>query len=135
MSRITCLAISPNSTFALLVISPATTTSPVLMSDSQATRLSGSCASSASSTASEIWSQTLSGWPSLTDSDVKTQSLSIRLCLLGLRAGGYNRTASGGASARLFVLVEPAVEQIPDRLERLAGLRAARRHVDPAALL
>ena len=77
------MAISPNSTFALLVISPATTTSPVLMSDSQATRLSGSCASSASSTASEIWSQTLSGWPSLTDSDVKTQSLSIRLCLLG----------------------------------------------------
>ena len=72
MSRITCLAISPNSTFPWLVISPATTTSPVLISDSHATRLSGSCAINASSTASEIWSQTLSGWPSLTDSDVKT---------------------------------------------------------------
>ncbi len=72
MSRITFFAISPNSTLARLVISPAMTTSPVLMSASQATRLSASSARIASRMASEIWSQTLSGWPSLTDSDVKT---------------------------------------------------------------
>src|SRR5205809_300642 len=42
MSRITFFAISPNSTLARLVISPAMTTSPVLMSASQATRLAAS---------------------------------------------------------------------------------------------
>src|SRR3954453_17895973 len=54
-----------------VVISPATTISPVVISVSQATRLSGSFASAASRTASEIWSAILSGWPSVTDSDVK----------------------------------------------------------------
>src|SRR6476646_10003897 len=58
------------STTALLVISPASTTSPVLHKVSAPTREYLSCASSASSTASEIWSETLSGWPSETDSDV-----------------------------------------------------------------
>ena len=37
---------------------------------SQATRLMGSCSSSASRMASEIWSHILSGWPSVTDSEV-----------------------------------------------------------------
>src|SRR6478672_11239707 len=41
------------------------------MSVSQATRLRGSCASRASRTESLIWSAILSGWPSVTDSDVK----------------------------------------------------------------
>src|SRR4051795_6766026 len=59
------------SMYLLVVISPATTISPVVISVSQATRLSGSFASAASSTASEIWSAILSGWPSVTDSDVK----------------------------------------------------------------
>ena len=51
------------------VISPATITRPVVTSVSHATRLSGSSASMASRTASEIWSASLSGWPSVTDSD------------------------------------------------------------------
>ncbi|KAK3036368.1 hypothetical protein RJ639_032137, partial [Escallonia herrerae] len=38
---------------------------------SQATLLSGSCSRQASRIASETWSQSLSGWPSLTDSEVK----------------------------------------------------------------
>src|SRR5213593_4423250 len=42
-------------------------TRPVVAAVSQATRPSGSAASTASNTASEIWS----GWPSVTDSDVK----------------------------------------------------------------
>src|ERR1700733_9719489 len=41
------------------------------MSVSHATRASGSLASTASRTESEIWSATLSGWPSVTDSEVK----------------------------------------------------------------
>src|SRR5438128_6639684 len=53
-----------------VVISPATTTSPVVISVSQATRLFGSFASAASRTESEIWSAILSGWPSVTDSEV-----------------------------------------------------------------
>src|SRR4051795_4845922 len=44
---------------------------PVVTNVSQATRLCGSSASIASRTASEIWSAILSGWPSVTDSEVK----------------------------------------------------------------
>jgi hypothetical protein len=61
----------------LVVISPASTTSPVLVSVSAATRLRGSCLKIASRIASEIWSATLSGWPSDTDSDVKRKSFAI----------------------------------------------------------
>jgi hypothetical protein len=53
------------------VISPATTTRPVVTSVSQATRLIGSSASAASRIVSEIWSAILSGCPSVTDSEVK----------------------------------------------------------------
>src|SRR5260370_34115766 len=45
-------------------------TRPVVMTVSQATRASGSLARIASRMGSEIWSATLSGWPSVTDSDV-----------------------------------------------------------------
>src|SRR6476619_1774478 len=51
-------------------ISPATTTRPVVISVSQATRPWGSSERTASRTESEIWSATLSGCPSVTDSDV-----------------------------------------------------------------
>src|SRR4029079_908865 len=65
------------STTALVVISPAMTTSPVLHSVSAATRENLSCARMASSTASEIWSAPLSGWPADTDSDVNKNELLI----------------------------------------------------------
>src|SRR6266571_9096152 len=45
---------------------------PVVTRVSHATRAAGSLAMMASRTASEIWSAILSGWPSVTDSDVKT---------------------------------------------------------------
>src|SRR6188768_3769851 len=70
MPLITSRVIWWKSTTALVVISPASTTRPVLHNVSAPTREYLSCASSASSTASEIWSETLSGWPSETDSDV-----------------------------------------------------------------
>src|ERR1700733_4964475 len=54
-----------------VVISPPTMTRPRATNVSQATRPVGSSARTASSTASEIWSQTLSGWPSVTDSELK----------------------------------------------------------------
>src|SRR2546421_1407806 len=62
------------STHVSVVISPATTTRPVVISVSHATRPCGSSRSTASSTESEIWSAILSGWPSVTDSDVKRNS-------------------------------------------------------------
>lgn len=49
---------------------------PVLARHSQATRPLGSSARTASRTPSEIWSQTLSGCPSVTDSEVNRYSLS-----------------------------------------------------------
>src|SRR3954468_18902713 len=64
------------STYVVVEISPETTTSPVLTSVSQATRPRGSSRSTASRMPSEIWSATLSGWPSVTDSDVNRNSLS-----------------------------------------------------------
>src|SRR5689334_13086592 len=62
------------STYDLVVTSPATWTRPVVTMVSTATRLFGSWASNASRMASLIWSQILSGWPSVTDSDVKRRS-------------------------------------------------------------
>ena len=61
-----------NLTRALVVTSPVIRQRPVFTTVSQATRLAGSWASSASNTASLTWSQILSGWPSVTDSEVKT---------------------------------------------------------------
>ena len=58
------------STYVVVVISPATTTRPVVISVSQATLPVGSSARTASRTLSEIWSAILSGCPSVTDSEV-----------------------------------------------------------------
>src|SRR5215216_2983260 len=57
-----------------VVISPPTTTRPVVISVSQATRPVGSSRNTASSTASEIWSAILSGCPSVTDSELSRKS-------------------------------------------------------------
>src|SRR5207245_7959407 len=62
------------STYVSVEISPATTTRPVVISVSQATRPAASSASTASRTVSEIWSATLSGCPSVTDSEVNRNS-------------------------------------------------------------
>src|SRR5881398_3615841 len=58
------------STYVSVVTSPATCTWPVVMRVSTATRLVGSSLSIASRIASLIWSAILSGWPSVTDSEV-----------------------------------------------------------------
>src|SRR5512136_937714 len=63
--------------YPVVVISPPTRTSPVVVNASQATWALGSWRSASSRTASETWSQILSGWPSPTLSDVKTKSLRL----------------------------------------------------------
>src|SRR5580658_10636719 len=76
---------------------------PVMANVSHATRPIGSSARIASSTASEIWSATLSGCPSVTDSDVNKRLYAILgtfaprghvLDLFGRR--GVDRDAEGG---------------------------------------
>src|SRR5437867_10374750 len=72
------------STQAEVVISPATRMSPVVVAVSQATRAAGSWTIMASRTPSEIWSQSLSGCPSVTDSLVKNAlGVFIKLLKLG----------------------------------------------------
>src|SRR3954470_16264316 len=90
------------STYVSVVISPETTTRPVFTSVSHATRPYGSSRSTASRTPSEIWSAILSGWPSVTDSDVNRYSLSDKLVM---RSG---RGAPVGARKRLRVAWHPA---------------------------
>src|ERR671923_2850323 len=82
MRRTVSRAILGMSTYVSVVISPETTTRPVFTSVSQATRPAGSSAMTASRTPSEIWSAILSGWPSVTDSDVNRNSLSDRGCVV-----------------------------------------------------
>src|SRR2546430_11323320 len=83
------------STYALVVISPATNTVPVVVAVSQATRESGSWRRHSSSIPSDTRSQSLSGCASVTDSLVKrTRSLvvndsaTLRTCLPRLRVRG-----------------------------------------------
>src|SRR4030095_1206401 len=78
-SRIASRTICSRSNFALVVISPPTITMLLFAYVSHATRLYLSCARQASRTASEIVSQTLSGWPSPTDSEEKINFLLIQL--------------------------------------------------------
>src|SRR5437879_1673911 len=82
------------STYVDVVISPATTTRPVVIRVSQATRPSGSSARTASRTESEIWSAILSGWPSVTDSDVKVKERAgMARRLADAEEGGEGRVA------------------------------------------
>src|SRR3954447_25887925 len=61
---------------------------PVVTRVSQATRLVGSWRRTSSRTASEIWSATLSGWPSVTDSDVNRWiSRSLMLVPVAVKTG------------------------------------------------
>src|SRR5437588_11646036 len=57
-------------TSAVVVTSPITHRKSLVTAVSQATRAAGSWTRMASRIASETWSQTLSGWPSVTDSEV-----------------------------------------------------------------
>src|SRR3954469_6612229 len=88
---------------------------PVVMSVSTATRLRGSWASIASRIESLIWSAILSGWPSVTDSDVKRRrgtrySLGRAAGASGTRAGATltgGRVGPGRGGTRPGRLPEP----------------------------
>src|SRR5207247_8368417 len=115
------------STYSEVVISPATMTIPVVTRVSHATRPSRSTARIASRTASDIWSASLSGCPSVTDSEEHKYPLRIARSIsgpgdaprlprehLGQTVADRRRQLGLGPLAQGFVV---------------AGLRAARRVV------
>src|SRR5215210_2529012 len=114
------------STYTSVVISPETTTSPVFTSVSHATRPCGSSAITASRTPSEIWSAILSGWPSVTDSEVNRNSLSERRRVV-MRRGSLAATYGGLVRKRdaLFVPHPEHGVADPDCVERRDACGAA----------
>src|SRR5436190_10296695 len=102
-------------------ISPDMTTRFVLTRHSQATRLSGSSARAASRMPSEIWSATLSGWPSVTDSDVNRNSLSANSVMRPDRLAGSLR-APLRTAAPFLALVE--VDDQRHAVHAVAGAQA-----------
>src|SRR5437764_11606613 len=103
------------STYVSVEISPDTTTRPVFTSVSHATRPVGSSRITASKTPSEIWSATLSGWPSVTDSEVKRYSFSANLLMTGPPGRGGERACSHFRYARDRVQIADALVQLTGR--------------------
>src|SRR5688572_3948053 len=118
MRRMVLRATCWKSTLALVVISPASTTRLSFTSVSAATRERGSWARIASSTASEIWSATLSGWPSETDSEVKRCSLIVLYRLGEIGSEETARISNNLASIPRFS---------PPHRSEIAAPRSARR--------
>src|ERR1043165_9844125 len=115
MRRMVLRAMCWKSILALVVISPASTTRLSFTSVSAATRERGSWARIASSTASEIWSATLSGWPSETDSEVKRKSLIAGVSSASGRPQGYQ------ILSRLPALILRIVGLLPLRVLHALG--------------
>src|SRR4051794_19535746 len=102
------------SAYPVVVTSPATCTCPVVISVSTATRLVGSSAMRASRIESLIWSAILSGWPSVTDSEVKRRRDTVLLGGRGLSAGRASLTVGCCGPA--------LTHEVPDRVgQRLLG--------------
>ena len=78
---------------------------------SHATRLFGSCSKIASRTESLIWSHILSGWPSVTDSEVK-----VYVSFMG-PSGSSGRISPGRWS--IWHPIQDRVGEVAFRLERL----------------
>ena len=107
-------ATASRSTFAVVLVSPASIQRLVVTSVSHATRPSGSCDRMRSSTASETLSQSLSGWPSVTDSEVKS-CVPLR-CKSNLRSGSRRNlpvARAGGWSLDSRGLEAPGPVPIP----------------------
>src|SRR5581483_6847545 len=109
------------------VTSPNTATqssaSSDLMPDSQATRAPGVWLRHQSRTASEIWSQILSGWPSVTDSDVKSrlgESMNVLLLGISVAPSPLSGTLFPGSQV-LLLLVGQVVDTDAHRFELQPG--------------
>src|SRR5690348_85548 len=130
MPRIVSRTMVGMSAYAWVVTSPATWTWPVVIRVSTATRLRGSCDRSASRIPSLIWSAILSGWPSVTDSDVNRRRATVLLTKLGSGPGcatppclQQRRPRSRRAQACCYQIPD-GVGQVFLRLLRKNGLGA-----------
>ena len=85
-----------------------------MTSVSQATRPTGSSRSTASSTASEIWSAILSGWPSVTDSEVKKC-----LPVWSMESTPLKRLGSRGSRIGETSIKAPGRQRIPKKRNTL----------------
>ena len=101
------------STLAVVEISPMQSTMPVSTMVSHATRALLSCSRIASSTASEIWSQILSGCPSVTDSDVN-KVLAMKF-FLSVSLGKVSKKRHPYRVSKIFVQT-PHLSVIPQEL-------------------
>src|SRR6266700_7789834 len=114
---------------AFELISPATTAMPVVHMLSQATRLYGSCSNMPSRTASLIWSHILSGWPSVTDSDVNMNRLTFASLVAVASAGSCGRSAKP-PSPRSFhscgIVGEDRRDSIEEEIRQLALVEQGR---------
>src|SRR5579864_6338190 len=102
------------------------TTRPVAVRVSQATRLVESSVRQASRMASEIWSAILSGWPSVTDSEVNNKRfLDGNACLLKIALGmGQGKSLNVFSNARGAQLTRARLHECwPKALE--VGTRGA----------
>src|SRR5581483_4850383 len=134
MSLITSRTMRGISTYVVVVISPAMWICPVIANVSHATRPCGSSLRIASRTASEIWSATLSGWPSVTDSEVNRRRYAISLgsfaprrhVLHLLRRRRVDRNAERGELELRDFLVDVLGDRVDLLLERLVVLREVR---------
>src|SRR3954471_12649244 len=111
------------STYVVVEISPDTTTSPVFTSVSQATRPFGSSRITASSTPSEIWSAILSGWPSVTDSEVNRNSLSESTGVV-IEAGKGSRTLARPAKPAAWLTATLEIDDERHALQLVALAQA-----------
>src|SRR5215213_11855349 len=117
------------STYVVVEISPDTTTRPVFTSVSHATRPVGSSRMTASRMPSEIWSAILSGWPSVTDSEVNRYSFSESFMVSACRGGrtgsrrrkGRIRVGKGSGLLRVPLLPPPVVDHQRHPLQLIPG--------------
>src|SRR5690348_2378112 len=99
---------------------------PVVTIASHATRASGSLARIASRMASEIWSASLSGWPSVTDSDVNSDDM--RSSLESPTPARTRDRLRASPSARVIRLGTPGILTRHDRRASIYSGRKGKGH-------
>src|SRR6476660_957698 len=119
MSRTVSRTTAWKSTYVVVEISPRTMTSPVVVAVSHATRAFGSSRMIASRMASDTWSHILSGWPSVTDSDVNRYCAASTMLVIWLLFGVRRRVPrplsdAGPERFEVEVALDPSERRVVD---------------------
>src|SRR6476659_3919651 len=124
MSRTVSRTTAWKSTYVVVEISPRTMTSPVVVAVSHATRAFGSSRMIASRMASDTWSHILSGWPSVTDSDVNRYCAASTMLVIWLLFGVRRRVPRPLSDAGPERFVVEAVAHLIDE-RKVVGIGLA----------